>query len=239
MSINYARAKKLCSDAEMRLVDDARKKHVAKCSEAQLKQRIKRAKKLRDKWKDKSRDQRRQEQKKQGARGVSASGRSQSKADLFGQVLECFQQHLANHSNAAGRGKADGKKQSRAKSSRDQTKAKRSAKQGSPKKTAPKKKKSVPKKVVSKSLTSMKSISNPDSFAEKKPEKKKQIKVQAVAKKARVKKSGLTSRIRGHVSARTRRSQGRRDLELLPSEPSGRDYHLPDVVGEVAKGIVA
>lgn len=39
----------------------------------------------------------------------------------------------------------------------------------------------------------------------------KQTKVTTRAKKARVAASGLTSRIRGHVSARTKRSQGKRD----------------------------
>ncbi len=38
-----------------------------------------------------------------------------------------------------------------------------------------------------------------------------QLAAETAAKKTRVRESGLTSRVRGHVSARTRRSQGRRD----------------------------
>jgi hypothetical protein len=40
---------------------------------------------------------------------------------------------------------------------------------------------------------------------------KQQLAAKASAKKTRIKKSGLTTRVRGHVSARGRRDQGRRD----------------------------
>ncbi|MEX2114821.1 MAG: hypothetical protein WD845_16630 [Pirellulales bacterium] len=39
----------------------------------------------------------------------------------------------------------------------------------------------------------------------------KQTKVTAKAKQARVATSGLTSRVRGHVTARTKRNQAKRD----------------------------
>src|SRR5690606_32018147 len=43
------------------------------------------------------------------------------------------------------------------------------------------------------------------------PTKKKQRKAKTAAKQARIAESGLTTRTRGHVSARTKRSAGRRD----------------------------
>jgi hypothetical protein len=43
------------------------------------------------------------------------------------------------------------------------------------------------------------------------PKASKQVRVKAAAKKARVQASGMTTRIRGHVSARGKRSQSRRD----------------------------
>jgi hypothetical protein len=43
------------------------------------------------------------------------------------------------------------------------------------------------------------------------PKDTKQVRVKAVAKKARIQASGLTTRTRGHVSARGKRSQSRRD----------------------------
>jgi hypothetical protein len=102
MSISMARAKALCSDAELALVKASTKQEIGRHTAARVRQMETRARKLRDKWRDQADTQRRSKQAKAGARDVSAADRSAEKSQIFDEVLTRFTAQLA-------KAEADGK----------------------------------------------------------------------------------------------------------------------------------
>jgi hypothetical protein len=88
--------------------------------------------------------------------------------------------------------------------------AKKAAKAAKP--VAPKAKRAAKKKPASQASVSKAAppVAPPTTGATS-PKDTKQVRVKAVAKQARIQASGLTTRTRGHVSARGKRSQSRRD----------------------------
>lgn len=197
MKIDYPRAEKLCTSGEMSLVEDTRRGPLSEWTTKQLKTKIKRAKTLRDKWKDQARNQKRKAQQAKGARGVDGNKRSQAKADLFSEVLDRFQKQLVRREKAEQRLDSPVPKEKKTTSSRGQAKKKKPTRKSASKRKLP--------------PAGLQSIEAP--VAKKKPKKKKQLKAKAAAKRARVKQSGLTNRVRGHVSARERRAQAKRDSQ--------------------------
>lgn len=73
----------------------------------------------------------------------------------------------------------------------------------------PSKAKVARKPVKKKKGTRASSLPNPQPVSE--PDRARQRKVKAAAKRSRIKRSGLKSRVLGHVSARGKRAQARRD----------------------------
>jgi hypothetical protein len=94
MAISLAQAKSLCNASELALVRHSTRNEIGKLSAALLRQKIKRARDLRDKWTDQARGQRRATQAAQRARAVDANARSAEKAKLFGQALSQFESQL-------------------------------------------------------------------------------------------------------------------------------------------------
>ncbi|MBX3436740.1 MAG: hypothetical protein KF861_04555 [Planctomycetaceae bacterium] len=90
MAITMAQAKALCNASELTLVKDSTRSEIGKLSAARLKQKVDRARKLRDKWRDQATSQRRATQSRKGARDVDGNARSAQKAELFGEVLDRF-----------------------------------------------------------------------------------------------------------------------------------------------------
>lgn len=195
MKLDYSRAEKLCSSSEMMLVNDSRRGPLAEWTIPQLKTRIKRTKTLRDKWQDQARNQKRKAQQAKGARGVDGNTRSRAKADMFSEVLDRFRKQLGRKEKAEQVVDPPIPKTKQATSSTR-----------TPKKKTIAKKRTTKRKLPSSDLQA---VEGP--LAKKQPKKRKELDAKAAAKRARVKQSGLTSRVRGHVSARERRAQAKRD----------------------------
>lgn len=239
--ITLAEAKTLCTAGELELVQASLGKALKSADEATLKKQVRLARKQFDKWRGQSKTQRRETQRQQAARVTDKNQRSERKAQLFGEVLARLESQLEKVSAAAtdGRPAAQSKttKSRRTQQHREararvreelqeevDARAVESASRPKPVKKAVnkpvKKKAAAPaaarsaKKVTKK--TARKKASKPPigTEAEKaglKYTPKQSLKAEAAAKRARVKASGLTTRIRGHVSARGKRAQGRRD----------------------------
>jgi hypothetical protein len=95
MAISPAKAKALCTASELSLVTASSKQQVMLLSMPQLRQKVERARKLRDKWRDQAAKQRRAAQAKHGARQASGNKRSAEKAELFAEVLARFEAEVA------------------------------------------------------------------------------------------------------------------------------------------------
>lgn len=94
MAISVAQAKSLCNATELALVKASTRTEIGQLSAAQLRQKIARARKLRDKWRDQAERQRRATQTAQRARQTDANARSAEKATLFAEVLGRFETQL-------------------------------------------------------------------------------------------------------------------------------------------------
>ena len=95
MAISATRVKALCNANELRLVRLSVRTELVKLSPTQLKQKVARARALRDKWNDQARTQRRATQTAQRARQTDDNARSAEKAEIFGEVLTRFETQLA------------------------------------------------------------------------------------------------------------------------------------------------
>jgi hypothetical protein len=90
-----ARAKALCNANELSLLRVSSPSEIGKLTPAQLKQKITRARTLRDKWTDQARSQRRATQSAQRSRQTGANARSVEKAELFAEALKKLESQLA------------------------------------------------------------------------------------------------------------------------------------------------
>ena len=82
MAISMSQAKSLCNASELALVAASSRSQLSSLTASQLRQKVTRARNLRDKWRDQFERQRRAAQSKQAARQTSASARSAKKAQL-------------------------------------------------------------------------------------------------------------------------------------------------------------
>jgi hypothetical protein len=119
MAISMPRAKALCNANELSLVRTSTRTELAKLSPAQIKQKITRARLLRDKWNDQARSQRRTTQSAQRARQTEDNARSAEKAELFAEVLNRFESQLGKlEARGTPAGKAKKKLAPRARSAK-------------------------------------------------------------------------------------------------------------------------
>lgn len=106
MPINMSQAKALCSASELQLVEASRRDDLKKLTNAQLRQKITRARKLRDKWRDQAEKQRRESQEQQQARATAPNERTRKKAELFAEVLRRFEEQLQKTERSADTGRS-------------------------------------------------------------------------------------------------------------------------------------
>jgi hypothetical protein len=92
--IEISKAREICTAAELRLVESCRGRALAKAGEAQLKEKIARARDLRDKWADAFTRQRRQDKQEQGFPANKGDVRSREKSELFAEVLALVEAQL-------------------------------------------------------------------------------------------------------------------------------------------------
>jgi hypothetical protein len=140
-----------------------------------------------------------------------AAGHRSTRADVRKQLSE--KEENLNRKKASTKKTAPKKKTA----SKKKAAPKSSAKSAAAKKAAQRKSAKIASKVksaVQKQLAGGAAVANagsPTPSSGLNPTKKKQRQAKTAAKQSRIAESGLTTRTRGHVSARTKRSAGRRD----------------------------
>ncbi|QEG37183.1 hypothetical protein [Bythopirellula goksoeyrii] len=237
MPVPAAKVKEVCSTQEAKLVRSSRRPELGKLTPSQVKQHAARARKLYEKWLALSREQSRAKSKKTGFGDSQAN--TKLKVEIFGDALKSFEAELAkidpqstpkkkaktkkarSAGHRAARAEVRAKLRAEVDSEKESSKAsvkkkakKKAAKESTTKeleKTAKKKSASSKKKVSKKSTKKISPASNPTSNPGLTVNKKKSRKATTAAKKARISRSGLTSRVAGHVSARGKRAQAARD----------------------------
>ena len=95
MAFSLAQAKSLCTASELTLARASTRNEIGRYSVVQIRQKLDRARELRDKWRDQSRSQRRATKVAPSSRPASPNARSAEKAELFNEVVACFEAQLA------------------------------------------------------------------------------------------------------------------------------------------------
>lgn len=235
MAVSLAKFKEIATAAEIELVRASRA--LATLTTTEAKQLASRARKHYDKWLGLSRGQARERGKKVGFGEIKAN--TELKLQAFAEALEKFEAHLTKlgatptaKKKVASKTKKTrnaGHRAARATIREELSTIKESLKE--PARKAAKKK--AVKKAAAKKKTAKKPVGEEVVAVESAPKKKvpkrgrpastptanlglglnkgKNRKANTVAKQARLDSSGVTSRVRGHVSARGKRAQGRRD----------------------------
>ena len=212
-------ARRLCTKVELNLYLESLPRAVKDVTPARLKQRVQRARTLRDKYRGQAKDQARAARGKGPARGKSTTGvalRTQQKAELFAEVLERYQTAARAKPKAA-------KKAVKKKATKKKAVAKRPAKKkAATKKTTRKKttaRKAAPKKAAPRKVAKKKAATK--TATKKKATRKKtsrgkigatSMKRDAAAKASRFKR-GSNPRTARHTASRTRRTQARSDAK--------------------------
>lgn len=190
MQINYKTARALCTAAEFSLLEDTKPKTLTGFTTAELKRKATRARALADKW--------REQAKRQGNSTDGSGARSAQKHELFNEALARLEARLARITPAV-----------------PTTTKKAAAKKAPAKKTAAKK--VAAKKVAKKAAKKSPEKKGPKLPAPGKGKRKTapialtaHAEQNAISTKRRLDTSGITTRIRGHVSSVGRRNQAAR-----------------------------
>jgi hypothetical protein len=213
MPVNARQAKLICTKAEYELFDASRRGNVEAFTPARLKQKIQRARRLRDKWRDESKRQRREKRGKAAPRSTRAAqsrDNTVKKAELFSEVLERFQKRFKALEAKEAKEKTAKEKAAKEKAAKEKASKAKSTKRPAARKV---KRTSVAAKRtgVPKGVRAPKAKAKSESAGKaRKPKPSHRAKGKAASKKARVDIAG-TQRTLGHVSSRNRRNQTRRD----------------------------
>ncbi|MEX1049661.1 MAG: hypothetical protein WED15_09040 [Akkermansiaceae bacterium] len=191
MNINYQNARMLCSATELSLLEDTKPKTLTGFTDAELKRKVAQARKYSDKW--------RQQAISQGQSSKGGGDRSQQKHELFKEALGRFEGRLTRTAASAKKAPA----------------AKKVTKKVAPVKAAAKKAATKAAKKAAKKVPAKKAVkapSPPEAVRKGGPiiPLGRKAEQKAIGTDMRMATSGITSRIRGHVSARGRRDQAAR-----------------------------
>jgi len=195
MTIDYAKVKRILTSSEFALVESARPASIAAMRSSTLKSKINQARKQADKWSGQGIRQNRAA----GKGANDANERTAQKSEVFKEVLARFEKQLvkteaADSENAAKKAAAKSAKKAPAKPAR---------------KTPAKPKKS--KVAAADAAKTPLKKGAPDPEAAKVPGRAATSAGKARVQNTRVQQSGLSTRTRGHVSARGRRAQAARN----------------------------
>jgi hypothetical protein len=233
MTVAASKVNSVCTAAEAALVRASRKPVLEKLTAAELKRNIARARKLFDKWQGQGRTQARTQVCREGTPDLESN--TKLKAQIFREALDSFEARAAKLSVSGKPASKD--KRSRAAEHRTRRAAVRKGmtatldvvnSQRAAAKPAKKKAKPIAQPTATKSAakpapadgkqakkTGAKQAALPASSTQLAPlvtpSPAKQLRATTVAKQSRIAKSGKTTRVVGHVSARGRRAQARRD----------------------------
>lgn len=233
MTIAASKVKAICSAAEIKLVRASRKGEIEKLTLAEAKRFAVQAKKLADKWRSLGRGQARTRNRKVGFGEADAN--TKLKAEIFRDALEAFDAKRTQLEKSSPSSAQPSPK----KSKKDRAAEHRAVRAGVRKgmtaaedllnapKPAKKKAKSVEKASKAEPETTPEQAASRKSVARQRPPAKplptgkrtpqvavdplRQQAAIATAKQARIARSGRTTRMAGHASARVRRAQARRD----------------------------
>lgn len=103
MAISAARARQICTKAELDLVLQSTTTHIGKLDTKQLKGAVRRARTLRDKWRDLANSQTRGTKANNPDKLGDANARSTEKATLFDEALARFEKRLSKVDAGAGK----------------------------------------------------------------------------------------------------------------------------------------
>ncbi len=230
MAISMQKARSLCTQSELNLVKWSSPKQIKTLTPSQLKQKIDRARKLRDKFKDLSRKQAgeaRGKRKPTGTRPAKGNERTVEKRELFEEVITRFENAMtkAEETKAKAAKKSAAKKKTKKKAASKKKRASKSASNKSSKKKIVKKKTSGRKRRESVGSVSLGggSASASSVFSGAGTSLAKQTSRETRRKSASKSSQGgreqsrfartSQEKIQGHVSASTRRSQAKRDAK--------------------------
>lgn len=232
---NTSSTRALLNESESRLVASSRGAALTSASVGDLRKKIARARTLRDKWRDVYETQRRGTQQARTSRAGTANRRSREKSEVFAAALARFEArlekvHASGSSSDGGRRAARPPRQKRTRQHRqERSRTKRTlahqvaeresaeawsalaslppmqTRMPAKKKTAKAKKKKTKKAGASRSKKA--AVARPSRLAKTKARDQSR----SAAARHRTRMSGLTTRIRGHVSGRGKRAQARRD----------------------------
>ena len=147
MAVSASRARTLCTASELNLVKWSSPRQIKSLTPAKLKDKIDRARKLRDKYRDLSKKQRgeaRGKRKPTGRRPAQSNENTVEKAELFAEVLDRFQVAATKAGSTPAGSKKTSKKKTTGKS------ASRKKATTTKKKTTGKTGQKVPKKAATK-----------------------------------------------------------------------------------------
>jgi len=207
MSIDYKKAKSLCTATEYDLLEEAKPGAIALLTDEELKRKRAHARRLADKWREQAIEQ--------GNSTDGSAQRSQEKHGMFQEALKRFETKLAESYAAQAATKAAAQA-ALAKPSVKKAEAKPA--QASRQKAA--KKKASKQKVAARKTTN-RSTAEKEAPAKKAAAKQPPENAAALSRESkgiqkgrttdqRVEKSGLNTRVKGHVSASGRRNQAAR-----------------------------
>lgn len=236
MTIRISQVKALCTASELALVQASRRPQRDQLTLTEAKRHAVRARKLFDKWQDQSRRQSRAKSRTTGHGEVES--RSTVKAEIFGDALRAFEARVAKL-EAAGAKPTGGRSKNPPKTARARThraaraevRADLAEAQLAANKPARKAKSTPPAPPAAEQPPAAEATGTTAPGTTALPDKparshkapvprptntpfvngKKQLNAQTAAKQQRLAEKGTTNRIYGHVSARGRRAQGRRD----------------------------
>lgn len=228
MTIPISQVKTICTASELALVQASRRPSLSRHTLAEAKRYATRTRKQFDKWQERVRSQSRERGRATGHSGID--NRASEKEQIFREAVTALDAQVnrlevkgapATPSKTRDTSKPARNRQHRAEraevrgelseleTSRKST-SRAAAAKATPVESAPDS--PPPKKVTRRSLPGAVTAPKPGSPPPMNGmAPKRQLQARSVAKQNRISESGLTTRIRGHVSARGRRSQGRKD----------------------------
>lgn len=232
MAVHHATARKLATEAEWTLLQSSYGTALTSLSPARLKQKIVRARALRDKYRALAQQQRgeaRGKRKSKRTRAAQGNANTKTKAAMFAEALGRFQGHAAEVKASPAKKRQPAKKSAKrasAKKTAKKASAKRTTKQASAKKTAKQSsakrtvKKSSGKRVVRKKrplafAPPVESAAPANPWAAFVPPSELSLKAQSKASRGARKRLKFShqsaSAHQAHVGSRARRNQAKRD----------------------------
>ncbi len=207
--IRTREARKLCTASELELFTQSLRPQITPLTAARLKSRISRARRLRDKYRDLAQQQRGEQRGKREPMGQTpARGnlRTQRKVDLFQQTLDRFEKRLAA---LQARAEAQQRKQPQKGAAESTAQAATGGEEGAG--TPARKKAARVKKKPARSTASPLGAMLDEKTTRRDRGRAAASSSSTLGRQANVRSAAGVSKVKGHISAQTKRRQAKRD----------------------------